>query len=382
MGILKKKKKEYKELEENDGYYHLTEILKRDAVYNVIYGERSAGKTYAALKKSLKDYFENGSEFAYLRRYEEDFKGKRGAAVFAPLVSNGEIELLSGGEWNGIEYYSGRFYLSKYNAENKSSLRDSKPCGWAFAISSMEHDKSTSYPMIRNIVFDEFLTRTIYLPNEFVLFQNVLSTIIRDRDDVKIFMLGNSVNQYCPYFSEMGLKNVKKMKPGDIDVYTYNDPKLTVAVEFTGGERIRNEKPSDHYFAFDNPKLKMITQGAWEFGLYPHLYPDYKYRPKDIRLTYYVKFDGETVRCDIVKINKNIVTYIHRQTRDIQDEEKHYIYSTEQSININRKVRIDKPENEIQQFIWEQFKYKNVYYENNEIGDLIMNYLNWCLTQK
>ena len=59
-----------------------------------------------------------------------------------------------------------------------------------------------------NILFDEFITRSMYLPDEFVIFTNVLSTIIRDRNNVKIFMCGNTVNKYCPYYKEMGLNNV------------------------------------------------------------------------------------------------------------------------------------------------------------------------------
>lgn len=96
----------------------------------------------------------------------------------------------------------------------------------------MEHDKSTSYPNITTIVFDEFLTRGSYLKDEFILFTNVCSTIIRQRNDVKIFMLGNTVNKYSPYFSEMGLSNIKNQKQGTIDIYRYGDSDLIVAVEY------------------------------------------------------------------------------------------------------------------------------------------------------
>lgn len=34
-------------------YYSLDNILKKNCVYNVIFGERSNGKTYAVLKLSL-----------------------------------------------------------------------------------------------------------------------------------------------------------------------------------------------------------------------------------------------------------------------------------------------------------------------------------------
>ena len=134
----------------------------------------------------------------------------------------------------------------------------------------MEHDKSTSYPDVTTVIFDEFLTRQSYLPDEFILFQNVLSTIIRGRRDVTIFMLGNTVNKWSPYFAEMGLKHVKEMEVGSIDVYTYGDSELTVAVEFTGSRH--SSKASDVYFAFDNPRLNMITgsEGSWEMAIYPH----------------------------------------------------------------------------------------------------------------
>ena len=41
-------------------YYSLKPILKRKAVYNVIIGERSNGKTFACLKLALENYFTKG----------------------------------------------------------------------------------------------------------------------------------------------------------------------------------------------------------------------------------------------------------------------------------------------------------------------------------
>src|SRR5699024_5250425 len=125
----------------------------------------------------------------------------------------------------------------------------------------VEHDKSTAYPKVKTIFFDEFLTRQYYLPDEFVTFMNVVSTIVRQRDDVIIFMCGNTVNQYCPYFTEMGLTHVKEMNKGVIEVYKYGESRLKVAVEYADSIS-KSGKPSDVYFAFDNPNLQMITGGA------------------------------------------------------------------------------------------------------------------------
>ena len=49
-------------------YYDLTKILKTNADYMIIIGERSNGKTYATLKYGLEEYFKNGSTMGYIRR--------------------------------------------------------------------------------------------------------------------------------------------------------------------------------------------------------------------------------------------------------------------------------------------------------------------------
>ena len=40
-------------------YYSLKNIQQKDATYNVIFGERSNGKTYAVLKQALENYKKN-----------------------------------------------------------------------------------------------------------------------------------------------------------------------------------------------------------------------------------------------------------------------------------------------------------------------------------
>ena len=58
-------------------YYSLKKILKKEATYNVIFGERSNGKTYASLQYVLENYFNKGEQFVYIRRWSEDINPKR-----------------------------------------------------------------------------------------------------------------------------------------------------------------------------------------------------------------------------------------------------------------------------------------------------------------
>lgn len=359
--------------EEKPTYYSLKGILSKEAYYNVIFGERSNGKTYAVLEYALELYIKNGSQLAIVRRWQDDFKGKRGATMFNAHVENGVVNKLTKGKWTGVTYYSSRWYLSR-KVDDKIE-KDETPFAYGFSLSSQEHDKSTSYPLIKTILFDEFLSRQSPLPDEFILFMNTISTIVRQRDDVRIFMLGNTINQYSPYFNEMGLYQVKNMKQGTIDVYTYGDTKLKVAVEYCG-ESIKAKKKSDVYFAFNNPKLQMITKGGWELDIYPHL-PE-KYLPKDIIFTYFILFDREILQCEIISKEDRLFTYIHRKTTPLKDEENDLIFSIDWSNRPNKRRNIRKPIDELGRKILKFYSDEKVFYQDNEVGEVVRNYLQWC----
>lgn len=365
-------------MKKKEKYYSLNNILSKDCYYSVIFGERSNGKTYAVLKHGLETSWNNNKQFAIIRRFTEDFRGKRGATMFNGLVSNGEIEKITNGEWTDIYYYGLRWYFCRYGEGGKRETAE-QPIAYGFSVASMEHDKSTSYPDITTIFFDEFLTRTIYLNDEFVLFMNVLSTIIRDRNDVKIFMCGNAVNQYSPYFQEMGLTNVKKMKPGDIDVYTYGDSGLKVAVEFSDSPN--KGKPSDIYFAFNNPKLSMIkgSSGVWEIDIYPHC--PIKYKPKDIQFIYFIIFDNECLQCEIINSNGEIFTFIHKKTTPIQNPDKDLIFTPDFNFRWNYRRKITKPQTELERKLYKFFLTDKVFYQDNVTGEIVRNYLNWSRTE-
>lgn len=354
-------------------YYSLKNILSKNAQYNIIFGERSNGKTYAVLKYGLKQYIKTGEQMAIVRRWKEDFTGKRGSVMFDALVTNGEVSKLTNNEWTGIYYYASRWYLCKFD-ENGKRISQENPFAYGFAISDGEHDKSTSYPNITTVCFDEFLTRQAYFPDEFILFMNVLSTIIRQRDNVKIFMLGNTVNKYCPYFKEMGLSHVKNMKQGSIDIYNYGSSKLKVAVEYCNEST--KGKESDFYFAFDNPKLSMITGGAWEINIYPHC--PIKYKPKDIMFTYFIIFNNDTLQCEIVQAENCDFTFIHRKTTELKYPDVDLIYSPDYYPTPNWKRKITKPRTKIEKRITEYYIKDKIFYQDNEVGEIVRNYLMWC----
>ena len=355
-------------------FYNTTKINKKNATYNVIFGERSNGKTYALLKQALGDYFKDGSQAAYVRRWKEDITGRRAARLYSGINENGEVEKLSKGLFTGVHYWAGKFYLCNYDDNGKAIYSDLDIIAFTFALSDGEHDKSTSFPNIRTIIFDEFLTNRLYLNDEFVLFMNTVSTIVRRREDVKIYMLGNTVNKFCPYFTEMGLNHILKMEQGSIDVYRYGTSDLTVAVEYCTS--LQSKEKSNKYFAFNNPKLEMITGGAWELAIYPHL--PIKYKPKDVLLTYFIEFNESLFQCEVVETEGVYFTYIHNKTTPIKNPESDLIYSLNFEPSLNHVRSIYKPRNKVQQRVLWFFKNDKVYFQDNEVGDTISNFIKLC----
>lgn len=361
-------------------FYSLANILSHKADYNVIYGERSNGKTTAVLQYALKDYVESGyvNQLAIIRRWEEDFKGKNGKNMFDNIIKLGWISDYTKGEYNSIYYYSQRWYLCRYDEDGNKVSQKETPFVIGFSLTSEEHYKSTSYPDVITILFDEFITRNYYLPEEFIKFQNLLSTIIRLRTNVTIFMCGNTINKFCPYFTEMGLSGIKKQKRGTIDIYTYGETTLKVAVEYS--DFPSKKKASNKYFAFNNPKLEMITDGGWEIDIYPHL--PHKYVPKDIIYRFFISFDNELLQGNIISIDNTIFIYIHRKTTPIKNDTEWLVYQQTPDYRRNYRTNILKPYSKPDKIIKELIVRKKVFYQDNEIGEIMNNYLKWCMMDR
>lgn len=362
-------------------YYSLKKIMQVPAQYYVIFSMRSNGKTYSVLKYALQRYFETGEQLGIVRRWDVDFVGATSMkSCYNSLMQNGEgmndIAILSGGKYTGVTYHDKQYFLTVWDEETQKEIRTDKVIAYAFALTQMEHGKSGSYPNITTVLFDEFITRDVYLTDEFIKWQNTISTIKRLRTNLTIFMCGNTISKYaCPYFGEMGLKHIGKMSPGDIDTYTYGNTGLTVRVEY--GERVKKmTKEHDAYFAFDNPNLKLMTSGdVWEMDFYPHLIDEYKYKMTEILFSCFIIPDEETIlQCDVVQHNGMRYMFIHQKTTGIRHPEKDIVYQTAASARPNVRRSILRDRSTLGQRIAWFFVSEKVFYQDNDIGEIVRAY--------
>ena len=360
-------------------FYDIEPILHQNATYNIIIGERSNGKTYSALCKLLESYWKTGRQGAYIRRYDVEVKGKEGSTLFDGHVANGYISQLTDGKYDRVRYYSGRFHLAYFDTDLNKIIYQEEPFCFCFALNNMEHYKGNSYPNVYTIIFDEFITRQYYLPNEFVLFMNMLSTIIRRRLGVKIFMLANTVNKFCPYFKEMGIRHIESMSQGNIDLYTYGTSKLRVAVEYCATPA-KKSKESDLYFAFDNPSLQMITGGAWEVDMYPHC--PVPFTSSDIQFIFFINFDTHLLQCECVctpyETTYASFIFIHEKTTPLKHPDTDIVFTDRYDPRPNYFRNIRKPATPAARRIAEYFRLERVYYQDNEVGEIVRNYLKFC----
>lgn len=360
-----------KELQE---HYDIEPIDSTEAVYRMIIGQRSNGKTYAVCRNIVDDYIDFKKRGAYIRRYEESIVPKNIQNLFDPHLKY--IEEKTRGEYNGIWYRTKQFFLARYE-DGQLVYKDDTPFCITAAINTAEATKGEDRGEIHTIVFDEFMTREGYLNNEFVRFMNLLSTLIRDRDNATIYMLANTVNKYCPYFAEMGLKNVDKLPKGEIGLYTYGDSRLTVAVEICD-EVKATKKAASKYFAFDNPQLQMITKGEWEFQIYPR--PPYKIFDDDIQLRFYIQFAEQLLCCEIIhpviKAHCNdLFIFIHPQTKDVNIDDFTVMYVDNfSSCRMHVRFLRDQP-TEAHKLITSLIQRKSVCFSDNDTGEIFRNWL-------
>lgn len=143
------------------------------------------GKTYGASKMVVNKFLKKNEQFAYIRRYKPELK-KAVPQFFEALQNNNEFP-------------NHRLY-----SKNNKFYCDDEIIGHAMTLSTAQDLKSSNFSKVSTIIFDEFIIeegqKKYYLPNEVIIFLNLIETIARMRD-IKIFMLANPANIYTnPYF--------------------------------------------------------------------------------------------------------------------------------------------------------------------------------------
>ena len=202
-------------------YYDYDKLLSRDFLIAFVITERGLGKTFGAKKAVLNRWLKTKGEeeFMYVRRYKTELDSSL-ATFWSDLQANGYFE-----------DYDLRVQKSKLLTKFTCN---GKVCGYAVPLSTSNILKSTAFPKVKYIIFDEYLLNQggtyHYIKEEISYYLDLIETVFRMRDDGRVLMLGNAINTFSsPYFSFFNLdisdgKEFKSYKDGNIIVhYARND---------------------------------------------------------------------------------------------------------------------------------------------------------------
>lgn len=200
---------------ERPPFLDIDRILSYNKLVNFIVALRGYGKTYGCKKYAINRFLKHGEEFIYIKRHREDLKGDE-LNTFFDTIS---------------EVYPDE----EFQVKGKLFYCNKKIIGRAIPLTRWQKIKSSEFPNVTTIIFDEFIKEkdlSYYLPNEVEAFLNVVDTVFRNRDNFRIFLLGNAVtlaNPYFVYFKIFPKKDQEILRQGEILV---NIPKAEPFIKF------------------------------------------------------------------------------------------------------------------------------------------------------
>lgn len=321
-------------------YWTTDRLDATKAHYRLAIGERSNGKTTAALLKIISRYANGEGNGVYLRQMEIDIRGQRGASVFRSLEYGGKnkdinlVEQASGGKYQTVKYYNRAWYLGR-TVSNDDGVIDTvyerEPFCYAMALTQMKHDKSATPANVTTVVFDEFQpVDGSYIPDETALFRNTISTIVRDAARTVIYMIANTTTWNSPYFKMFGMhRKIRDMKPGDLAVVSHSKTRgdkskieMKVAIEYCKDTATTHGgKDSDVYFVMADQHSSMITDGKFAVPNYPKC--PHKFTKDNVKLTYWMFTDDDMIiRARLMKVGKEVFVFCDTVSQEIYDKLK------------------------------------------------------------
>ena len=332
-------------------YYDISNMLKTNASYMMLLGQRANGKSYQVKKTVLEAAYHHDKLFIYLRRWERDIKQDYVTEYFSDMP----IKEITNGVYEGVIAYQGYIYF--YNLDDDNKIIKGKTIGRYLALNLNERYKSQVFKDYEYLIYEEFITDRLYLDNEPRTLMQLVSTIFRDRKGT-VFLVGNTLSRVSPYFHEWDLRHVLQQRLGTIELYHYHvgDDTIDLAVEYCANSNKTNTM-------FFGQASKQIISGEWDTEDLPHLPGDQeqyecvykvcvKYQSFNFMMNLLIDEDG----------SKIVFVYPHtgktKVDRIIQDE-----FSTDPMIN-NRLDPRHKPE----VHMMDCFRFNKVCYSDNLTG--------------
>ena len=301
-------------------HYNLDPIDAEGSRINIIYGERSNGKSYQVKhKKGVLKYLETGKRFILMRRWKEEISTEKIEQYFSDV----DVFKITNGMYNCISMFKKQLWLSNYDLEEGKTKRGEK-IGYVVALSTEQNYAGASYLDVEDIIFEEFMSRSEYLSQESDKLMNFLSTVDRKRNVVRLWLVGNTISRVCPYLVDWELLKIVKtqkqgtienvyLPTGTIDERTGLEYKVKLSIEYC-----KNSGATS--FAIGRHK-EMLNKGAWQSDPQPHLPKSLKNYKKLMNILFFYqgfKYIGELL---MDKETSEIAWFIYPYNGQIKDKQ-------------------------------------------------------------
>lgn len=341
-------------------HYNIDKLVSENADINLLYGERSNGKSYQLkYKRMVIKYLEKGTRFVLMRRFREEIT----TANIEQYFQDVDVERLTKGKYNCIQAYRKHIYLANFNSGTFKVTRGEK-IGYAVALSTEQNYAGGSFLDVEDIIFEEFMTRSRYLANEPTKLMNFYATIDRKRGTTKLWLVGNSISRVCPYLYEWGLdKIVSKQKQGTIEtieIDSGSDDRVKLAIEYCESTGV-----SSHTIGWNKD---MMNDGSWQSSPQPHLPKSYKEYNMCYRIGFMYqnfKFIGELLQD---KETKEICWFIYSYDKDFKDDILLFTDVISTSIYYQRNIYDITIKNDNLQKLLNTFREDKIFYCNDLVG--------------
>ena len=213
-------------------------ILSHNKMLNFVLSNRGGGKTFDGTKWCIDSYKKTGRQAMWVRRYDTELTGEKGILTGGKFFDNVTKVPIAGfvdGIPKGAEIDpSGKFVNLYPNDELTIDGYEAKINGETFihfvALSTSRKLKSVNFPLVDKLIMDEFIiggdNKNSYLTNEAEILLDLMETVDRMRDELRVLMLANSVsvvNPYFQYFKVRPKKGARFTVVGEICIEMFTD---------------------------------------------------------------------------------------------------------------------------------------------------------------
>lgn len=341
----------------------IDKLDKIDGDIIILQGGRATGKSYSVKYKLLRDCFKSIKDgeckerFIYLRRYADDTKDVFSQTYFDDI----DIYTLTNGKYNTVSVYRHEIFFG--NVTDDGKIEKDILIGRVLSITKYVQYKSQVFKNYKRMVFEEFISDT-YQSDEPNKIFNILSTVFRN-DKGTLYMVGNNISRFNPYYREWELNNATTQKIGTIDTYKIDDVVIK-CWKCPDGKGLNK-------MVFGHTK-QAVDGVTYETKQHPHLTHDVE--EYECIYTCVLKHENFMYLMQLLRYNLSYTWYIQPKTTPVQPNTR--LISSEYSLD-NLHTNKFTPLSKNEDIIFNMLRSNRIAYSDNltgtEFTQIINNYL-------